>query len=218
MLNNKVSKAVRLAIAFGAVSTAAFSASTTAAEEGLEKVGWHNVDWTETNVRLLKPGMEIAFGGCVKEYAADSVAGLCRRGEVVSGYVDLGGDIAVIGPPPDAEYWQFSVRHPQMHDQPIASIPLSEGGLTTSGTYERYMIIDGIRYSHLLNAKTGWPLKPENHFCSVSVVAQHAMVAGSVSTIAMLLGEKEGEAWLKQSGLVYLAIDQELQLSSNAHC
>ena len=92
-------------------------------------------------------GMELDFGGFVKEYAADRVAELCREAGVTSGLIDLGGDLAVIGPHPDGSPWLVGVRNPRCPEESIARIAIDRGGLATSGDYERFMIVDGKRYS-----------------------------------------------------------------------
>lgn len=84
-----------------------------------------------------------------------------------------------------------------MPDELLATRPLHQGAVTTSGSYERYLEVAGKRYSHLLNPKTGWPVRG---LASVSVVAPLALIAGSASTIAMLKG-KGGPQWLKSMGL-----------------
>jgi thiamine biosynthesis lipoprotein len=85
----------------------------------------------------------------------------------------------------------------------MQTIPRSKGGLASSGDYERCIEIDGIRYGHVLNPKTGWPVR---HLASVSVVGDFCVVAGSASTIAMLK-EELGPAWLANLGLPYLWVD-----------
>ncbi len=164
-------------------------------------IGWERVRWERPRVALPDPGMELDFGGYVKEYAADRVAELCRKRGVSHGIVDLGGDLCVVGPHPDGEPWVVGIRDARQPHRAIASIPVLRGALATSGDYERFMIVDGVRYGHILNPKTGWPVPS---FASVSVVAGHCLVAGSASTIAMLRGPLDGAAWLDALGLPHL--------------
>lgn len=164
-------------------------------------IGWERVRWQRPRVVLPDEGMELDFGGYVKEYAADRVAELCRKRGISHGIVDLGGDLCVVGPHPDGEPWLIGIRDARRPERAIASIPVLRGALATSGDYERSMIVDGSRYGHLLSPKTGWPV---DSFASVSVVAGHCLVAGSASTIAMLRGPLDGAAWLDQLGLPHL--------------
>lgn len=168
-------------------------------------VGWDKLDWTPPRITLPVSGMELDFGGIVKEYAADGCANLCRSQGVKSGMVNMGGDIHVIGPHPDGSPWIIGIQDPGNPDDVITSIELKQGGLASSGDYQRSMVIDDKRYSHILNPKTGWPVRGLR---AVSVIAPHCLIAGSTSTIAMLKGEA-GKRWLDKTGLSYLWIDEQ---------
>jgi thiamine biosynthesis lipoprotein len=175
-----------------------------------QNIGWDKVRWARPRIVLPLRGMELDFGGYVKEYTADRVADLCRFHGVRHGLVDLGGDMAVIGPHPDGHPWVIGIRHPRKTDRAMARIPLNGAGLASSGDYERCMIVDGQRYGHILNPKTGWPV---NGLLCVSVVAPHCLVAGTASTIAMLKGADEGPRWLDQLGLPNVRMDQNAALT-----
>ena len=95
-----------------------------------------------------------------------------------------------------------------IRDSTIATIQLSNGSLTTSGGYERFVEIEGERYSHLLNPKTGVPFKS---ILSASVIADQAIVAGSITSIALLNEETDGLDWLESCNLPYLAIKKDLE-------
>ena len=99
----------------------------------------------------------------------------------------------------------MGIRDPFNTDNAAAVIEIPNGGLATSGDYERYTIIRGKKYSHILNPLTGWPIEG---FSSVSVLAQQCVVAGSAASIAVLLGS-EGKTWLDELGLPYLCIDSD---------
>jgi thiamine biosynthesis lipoprotein len=148
-------------------------------------------------------GMEIDFGGIVKEYAVDRAAALCQGAGVRHGVINLGGDIKVIGPRADGSPWRIGIRHPRHKEAVMRTILLREGALASSGDYERCLIVDGVRYGHILNPKTGWPVR---HLAAVSVIADFCVVAGSASTIAMLK-EAGGPAWLESLGLPHLWVD-----------
>ena len=169
-------------------------------------VGWEQVVWERPRLSLPRPGMEIDFGGYVKEYAADRVAELCRRHGVRHGLVDLGGDLAVVGPHPDGSAWRVGVRDPRRPETALAAVDLHGGAIASSGDYERCMIVDGVRYGHILDPRTGWPVEG---LAAVSVVAPHCLVAGTASTVAMLKGEAAGRAWLDELGLPHLRVDQK---------
>lgn len=169
----------------------------------LARIGWPRVRRDGLSVYLPQPGMEIDFGGFGKEYAADRAAAVLRQCGLHHGYVNLAGDLHVIGPRADGRPWVIGIRDPFDRDRLVASIPVVRGGLATSGDYERGFELDGRRYGHVLNPRTGMPV---SHWRSVSVLADNALMAGSCSTIAMLL-EADGLRFLRDSGLDHLAID-----------
>jgi thiamine biosynthesis lipoprotein len=175
----------------------------------LAQVGWHKLRWQSPRL-FLAPGMELDLGGVVKEYAADRLAALCRQRGVRHGLVDLGGDLCAVGPHPDGAPWQVGVRDPRHPERAMATIPLAEGGIESSGDYERFMIVDDVRYGHILDPRTGWPVEGLR---SVSVVASHCLIAGTASTVAMLEGVEEGMAFLDGLGLPNLRMDRGGRLS-----
>ena len=174
----------------------------------LEKVGWLKVEYSEKQVYLPLEGMELDFGGVVKEYAADAAAIVARKAGIRHGLVNLGGDICIVGPQPNAEPWPIGIVHPLRRNSAIATVSLMEGALTTSGGYERYVEIEGERYSHLIDPRTGWPVEG---FLSVSVAAGQAVVAGSIASIALLKQPADSLDWLERCGAPYLAIDARLK-------
>ncbi len=171
----------------------------------LDLIGWDKVERAPGRIRLPLVGMELDFGGFGKEYAADRAAALLAAQGVHHGYVNLGGDLHVIGPQPDGTPWQIGIQDPRDAQLLCATIPVQSGGLATSGDYERYFEIDGRRYCHVLDPRTGYPV---HYWRSVSVIAPLAIAAGSYATIAMLR-QHEGLALLESSGLAYFAIDHE---------
>ena len=157
----------------------------------LDKVGWHKVILQNQSVLLTEVGMEIDFGGFGKEYAADRAAQVLQTQGVNSGYVNLAGDM------------RFGIQDPRHSSQVIATLPMMQGGLATSGDYERYFELNGQRYCHVINPLTGWPV---TYWRSVSVTAPATVVAGCTSTMAMLMEEK-GLAFLQATGFDFLAMD-----------
>ena len=173
----------------------------------LALIGWDKLVWKDGRLDFPLAGMELDFGGIVKEYASDRVKGICVQRGIKHGLIELGGDISIIGSHPDGKPWMVGIRAPREPDQPIAMVPLSKGGLASSGDYERFMLVDGVRYSHLLNPITGWPVES---LASVTVIADQCVIAGSATTVAMLKGDL-GLAWLESLGLPYLAIGRDGQ-------
>ena len=172
----------------------------------LPLIGWNKVEWNAPLLRLPLVDMELDFGGYVKEYAADVAANKCIQAGIKGGLVNLGGDICIIGPHPDGNAWKVGIRHPRNPNMPMSFVYLSKGGLASSGDYERVMIVEGVRYGHILNPKTGWPV---NSLASASIYAEQCIVAGTSSTIAMLKGEDHGIRWLEELGLPYICMNQQ---------
>jgi thiamine biosynthesis lipoprotein len=165
-------------------------------------IAWREVEWSADAVRLPRDGMEIDFGGIGKEYAADRAATICAEAGIRHGLVDLAGDVRVLGCQEDGSPWRVGIRHPRRAGQVLAFVELTDGAVATSGDYERYFERDGRRYCHILDPRSGMPVTA---WRSVSVVAPLCVVAGSCSTIAMLLGRK-AEAFLRAQGVEYLAV------------
>ncbi len=171
----------------------------------LGKIGWQKLEWSEDSAFLPETGMELDFGGCVKEYAADSAAAKLRAEGVDHALVDLAGDIATVGPQGDGQPWSIGVRDPALRESAIAGLPLSGGAIASSGDYERCIEIAGRRYGHILNPTTGWPVAG---LVAVSISAPQCLVAGSAATLAMLKPEEEALIWLAGLGLPWVAVDQ----------
>ncbi|HEY7873078.1 MAG TPA: FAD:protein FMN transferase [Rudaea sp.] len=172
----------------------------------LAVTGWQHVQWRRPLLQLGVPGMRLDLGGIVKEYAADRCAKLCQDAGVMSGVVDLGGDLALIGPHRDGSPWIVGIKAPRTPGHAAARIELPRGGLATSGDYERALIIDGRRYSHIVDPRNGEPVQS---FASVSVVADSCLVAGAAATLAMLLGVERGGEYLRELGLAHLTISDD---------
>lgn len=169
----------------------------------LALIGFDKLRWQRQTL-YLAAGMEVDFGGIVKEYAADAVARLACELGIAHGLVNLGGDFSVIGSKPDGAPWPVGIANPRQPETMMARIDLRDGGLASSGDYERCFVLDGNRYSHILNPKTGWP---SSGLRAVSVAANLCTVAGSFATIAMLKEEQDALNWLEESGLSYVYMD-----------
>ena len=169
----------------------------------LEKIGWHKINWQHPVLAFTVAGMEIDFGGVVKEYAVDRAASLCRNAGIDHGLINLGGDIKIIGPHDDGSPWRVAIRHPRIPGGILHTLLLYSGAVASSGDYERCITLNGIRYGHVLNPKTGWPV---HYMAAVSVIGEFCVVAGSASTIGMLK-EENGSEWLSALGLPHVWVN-----------
>ena len=175
-------------------------------------VDWAAVEWDEHSIRLPRTGMQIDFGGVGKEYAADRAATICIEHDIRHGLVNLAGDVRVIGPQADGTPWRIGIVHPRRPGVTIAGLDLAMGAVATSGDYERFFELDGRRYCHILNPRTGMPVE---HWQSVSVIAPLCVVAGSCATIAMLL-ERGGREFLDTQQVQWLGVAPDGTLQGTA--
>jgi len=166
--------------------------------EILNRIGWQKVKWDGDSV-ALPAGMEIDLGGIGKEYAVDRCVQIARQMTKDSVLVNFGGDLAVTTARMNNAYWSVG-RLVTGSDEAYSMFQLYNGAIATSGDAHRYLLKDGIRYSHILNPKTGWPVTGSPH--TVSVAAATCVEAGMLSTLAMLQGE-QAEAFLKLQEVDY---------------
>jgi thiamine biosynthesis lipoprotein len=171
----------------------------------LPRIGLDKVSLSDGRLAFAQAGMEFDLGGLGKEYAADRAAEVCGEQGARHGFVDLGGDIRVIGPQADGAPWRIGIRDPRDGAAVVAEVALSGGALATSGDYERFIEVDGIRYCHILDPRTGWPARG---LSSVTVITERCLVAGSLATSAMLKGAAGG-AWLERLGVRHIVIDDQ---------
>jgi thiamine biosynthesis lipoprotein len=155
--------------------------------------------------------MELDFGGLAKEYAADRAAAALCGMAARHGLVDLGGDIAIVGPHPSGSPWRIGVTSFSNPQEAIATLLIRDGAVATSGDYERFIEIDGRRFSHVIDPKTGMPVEG---LASVTVVADTCLAAGIAATIG-LLKATDGPTWLSRSGLEHLYLDRAGDVSGS---
>jgi thiamine biosynthesis lipoprotein len=167
-------------------------------EAVLARVGWTKAAWEAPELRL-QPGMEIDLGGIAKEYAVDRCAAVLREHCAAPGLVNFGGDLAVTGPPGHRDAWRVAVEGAQNgHAERL--IDLRAGALATSGDARRYLARDGVRYGHILDPGTGWPVADAPR--SITVAADTCTQAGMLSTLAMLRGA-DAERFLDEQAVRY---------------
>ena len=180
-------------------------------ESILKLIGWSKVERAKLAIRLPLNGMEIDFGGFGKEYAVDRCVTLLAENGISHGFINLGGDLRIVGPKPDGEPWTMGVINPREPQSIIANIPITTGAMATSGDYEKFFDIDGKRYCHVISPLTGYPVE---FWRSVTVIAPLAITAGTYTTIAMLK-ESEGISWINESGLSFFCVDYKGNINDN---
>lgn len=168
-------------------------------------IGWDKVQWNRPHL-VLPAGMEIDLGGMGKEYAVDRAVIGAQRLSDAPVLVNFGGDLRASGPRPSGRAWQVGIERPGTDGTPIEEpsavgvVELSRGALATSGDSRRFLLRDGVRYSHILEPRTGWPVADAPR--SVTVAAGTSVEAGTLATFAMLHGSN-AESFLEGQGVAF---------------
>lgn len=175
----------------------------------LEAVGWQHVHLSETGVYLSHANTRLDLGGIVKEFAVDMSVQKLRAAGFPNHVVELAGDVYASGTRNNEQPWRIGISDPSDPETSISTLELTDAALASSGSYQRFFSHEGKTYSHFLDPKTGRPVEGA---VSVSVVADNALIAGAVATVACLHGAHGAEAWLTKSGLPWLLINESGRL------
>lgn len=162
-------------------------------------VGWNKVQRKAGGIFLPRTGMSIDLGGIGKEYAVDRVIEMSAQWGVQDVMVDFGRDIRVRGESPHTGGWRVGLEHPDDPGRCWGGVLVKERAVATSGDYLRGFEIDGRRYGHIIDPRTGRPV--ENGCNAATVIAQSCTEAGVLSTAALVLGQHEGLSLISQSCL-----------------
>lgn len=153
-------------------------------------VGWSHVQREPGRMRLSEAGMALDLGGIGKEYAVDKTIALARKHGITSAMVNFGRDIRVFGHPPEGGSWRIGLENPLSPDSCWSGVAIDDAAVCGSGVYARGFDLDGHRYGHILDPRTGWPAESG---CTASwVIAPSCTEAGILSTAAVVLGVSEG--------------------------
>ncbi|MEM9984822.1 MAG: FAD:protein FMN transferase, partial [Bacteroidota bacterium] len=150
------------------------------------------LDEQDTTVFLAQLGMKIGFGAIGKGYAANRARAVMMNLGAMHGLVNAGGDLICWGND-QGQPWRIGIVDPRAREESMAWLSLSDQAVVTSGDYERFAMIEGERYSHIIDPRTGWPVKG---LVSVSVVCPDAEVADALATAVSVLGPERGLALL----------------------
>lgn len=184
-------------------------------EEARRAVGYYliKLDPATHCVQLLQPKMRLDLGGVAKGYAIDEALNTMRGCGVAAALVDLGGDIKLGDPPPDRPTWKVGIAALQPEQPPQFFVQGANCGVATSGDRSRFVILDGKRYSHIVDPRTGIGL---NEQCEVTVVAPSAALADALATAVCVLGAEKGLPWIDSvpnTAALYLRlVDGETQV------
>jgi thiamine biosynthesis lipoprotein len=173
------------------------------------------LDRTTTSVMLKDKGMRIGFGGIGKGYAAEKAKAAMREMGVQSGVVNASGDLTAWGYQPAGRPWTIGIVDPDAPETVIGVLDITDMAVATSGNYEKYVLIDGKRYSHTINPRTGLPV---TGIKSVTVVCPYAEIADAMATPVMVMGVKAGMDMINQlDHLEAVVIDDDGEVYLSNH-
>ena len=164
--------------------------------DALRLVGWKKVQRAPGKMFLPEPGMALDFGGFGKEYAVDLAAQIALTHGITNALVDFGHDLRALGAPPGRPAWHIGLEDPAKPGTSATSVALLDGkGIASSGDYLRSFVVDGRRYGHILDPRTG---RPVAHGCvQANVIAGSCLQAGVLSTTAFVLGVPKGVEFIQ---------------------
>lgn len=180
-------------------------------------INYENVilDELNTTVFLKEKGMRIGFGGIGKGYAAERAKYVLRKNGVNDGIVNAAGDLTTWGYQPDGQPWTIGIANPDAPQHPFSYLNITDMAVATSGNYEKFAVIDGKKYSHTIDPKTGFPV---TGIKSVTIISPNAEIADAMATPVMIMGIAVGMNMVDQiKGIACIIIDEhdEVYTSKN---
>jgi len=160
-------------------------------QASVAKVGYHNIILDKENhtVFLKLEGMKIGFGAIGKGYAADKAKELLKSKSVVAGIINASGDMNTWGKQPNGKEWKVAITNPMNKNKVFALLPIQNGAVVTSGNYEKYVNFNNIRYTHIIDPRSGYPA---TGIISVTVFAPKAELADALATSVFVMGKEVG--------------------------
>jgi len=179
------------------------------AKQLVRLINYKNIllDKENCTVFLKEKGMRIGFGGIGKGYAAEKAKHLLKEIGVQSGIVNAAGDLTTWGLQANGKPWTIGIANPEAKQHSFSSLNITDMAVATSGNYEKFVIINGKKYSHTIDPKTGLPV---SGIKSVTIINPNAEIADAMATPVMIMGIKVGLDMVNQiKGLACLIIDDQ---------
>lgn len=178
------------------------------AKKMVRLINYRNIilDSENQTVFLKEKGMRIGFGGIGKGYAADRARILLQEKKITTGVVNASGDLCAWGKQPNGKPWTIGIADPNKKDHPFSMLQLTDSAVATSGNYEKFAIIEGKRYSHTIDPKTGFPV---SGIKSVTIICPSAELADALATPVMVMGIHTGMDLINQLKSVHCIIIDE---------
>ncbi|QIH37663.1 FAD:protein FMN transferase [Flavobacterium sp. Sr18] len=186
-----------------------------AIKKSVAKIGYKNIilNPKQHTIFLKLEGMKLGLGGIGQGYIADKVKDLLFSKGCVSGIINVSGDINAWGKQPDGKPWTVGIVNPLNKNKIFATFPIEDSAVETSGSYEKYVIFNGIRYSHIIDPRTGYPAKG---VVSVSVFAKQTEIADALATGIFVLGVDVGLDLVNQiKGIECIIVDDKGKIHSS---
>ena len=193
--------------------------SADVAKRSVHLINYKNVilDGKSYTVFLKRRGMRIGFGGIGKGYAAERAKMILQQNGVESGIVNAAGDLTAWGHQPNGKEWTIGIADPDSRHHPFSYLSISGMSVATSGNYEKFVMIGGIRYSHTIDPKTGLPVQGIK---SVTIICPNAEIADAMATPVMIMGVQVGLDLINQvKGIACIIVDDDnnIHTSKNIH-
>lgn len=187
------------------------------AKRSIRLINYNNIilDEKESTIFLKEKGMRIGFGGIGKGYAADRARQVLIEKGISKAVVNAAGDLITLGTQPNGQLWTVGIADPATKYYPFSQLAISNKAVATSGNYEKFVIIDGRKYSHTIDPKTGFPV---SGIKSVTIISPSAELADAMTTPVMVMGVKAGLNMinqLKELACIIIDDDNKLYTSNN---
>ena len=185
-----------------------------ALSDALKHVDYRNLSIDGDSVTLKDPEASVDLGAIAKGYVADKMKALCISRGITSGYINLGGNVLTIGSKPSGEAFVIGIKDPVPgSESAITAVSSADSSVVRSGVYVRYFTVDGEDYHHILDTKTGCPVK--NNLLSVSIIGPSSVTCDALSTVLFIMGIDEGSEFIKNyEGYECIFIDKDKNLIS----
>jgi thiamine biosynthesis lipoprotein len=182
-------------------------------------INYRNIilDRTTLSVMLKEKGMRIGFGGIGKGYAAEMAKQVMKGKGVKSGIVNASGDMATWGLQPNGKPWSLGIVDPNARGKIFSSLNITDMAIATSGNYEKFILVNGQKYSHTINPRTGLPIRGIK---SVTIISPNAEIADAMATPVMIMGIIAGLNMINQmEGIEAIVVDDHdfIYTSKNIH-
>ena len=181
----------------------------------IKKVGYQNIiiDKEAQTVFLKLKGMKIGFGAIGKGYAADKAKALLIEKGAKAGIINASGDLNAWGKQANGKDWMVAITNPLNKNKVFSWLPINDSAIVTSGNYEKFVSFNGIRYSHIIDPRTGYP---STGIISTSIMTSNAELADAISTSVFVMGVETGLDFINQlKGVDCIIIDEQNKIHTS---